>query len=164
MSDPLIAAKAKANLSTHTQQGYQKSDKAIHTIPELARISGLLHEIRDLLRDHFTSASRCSAEDRAILSRLLPAIAGTFGSQGLPVREILRDPAIRELCAPLNSQHIGNLLARAAADGLVVDGLQVSRIATEGNASVWQVTRRLPDTIPSATPVCDSVRRRISTK
>ena len=31
-----IAAEAKANQSTHTEQGYQKSDKAVDTNKELA--------------------------------------------------------------------------------------------------------------------------------
>ena len=42
--EPLIAARAKAKLSTHTAQGYQKSDKAEHTAAALALIAGLSHD------------------------------------------------------------------------------------------------------------------------
>lgn len=41
---PLIAEKAKENQATHTDQGYQKSDKAEHTAKELARIAGVSHD------------------------------------------------------------------------------------------------------------------------
>ena len=37
---PVIAEKAKEKQITHTGQGYQKSDKAVHTAKELAKIAG----------------------------------------------------------------------------------------------------------------------------
>lgn len=40
----LIAKKAKERQSTHTEQGYQKSDKAEHTAKELAKIAGVSHD------------------------------------------------------------------------------------------------------------------------
>lgn len=39
-----IAAEAKANQATHTEQGYQKSDKAVDTNKELAKIAGVSHD------------------------------------------------------------------------------------------------------------------------
>lgn len=39
-----IAAEAKANQSTHTEQGYQKSDKAVDTNKELAKVAGVSHD------------------------------------------------------------------------------------------------------------------------
>ena len=39
--EPLLAAKAKAKLATHTKRGCQNSDKAEHTFPELAKVAGL---------------------------------------------------------------------------------------------------------------------------
>lgn len=42
--EPLIAAKVKENLKTHTKQGYQKSDKAENTLAELSKVSGLSHD------------------------------------------------------------------------------------------------------------------------
>lgn len=41
---PVIAKKAKEKLSTHTEQGYQKSDKAVHTTEELAKLAGVSHD------------------------------------------------------------------------------------------------------------------------
>lgn len=41
---PVIAERAKANLSTHTEQGYQKSDKAVTTTKEIAKLAGVSHD------------------------------------------------------------------------------------------------------------------------
>lgn len=41
---PVIAEKAKEKLSTHTEQGYQKSDKAVSTNKELAKVAGVSHD------------------------------------------------------------------------------------------------------------------------
>ena len=41
---PVIAEKAKERQSTHTEQGYQKSDKAEHTAKELAKVAGDSHD------------------------------------------------------------------------------------------------------------------------
>lgn len=45
---PLIQAKAKENLKTHTEQGYQNSDKAgkakVDTTKQLAKIAGVSHD------------------------------------------------------------------------------------------------------------------------
>lgn len=41
---PVIAERAKANLSTHTEQGYQKSDKAVSTTKEIAKLAGVSHD------------------------------------------------------------------------------------------------------------------------
>jgi len=40
----VIAEKAKEKQSTHTEQGYQKSDKAKHTAKELAKVAGVSHD------------------------------------------------------------------------------------------------------------------------
>jgi len=44
---PIVQAKAKENLKTHTKQGYQKSDtplKSISTDKALAKIAGVSHD------------------------------------------------------------------------------------------------------------------------
>lgn len=41
---PVIAEKAKEKQATHTEQGYQKSDKAEHTAKELAKVAGVSHD------------------------------------------------------------------------------------------------------------------------
>ena len=42
--EPLIRTKAKGNLKTHTEQGYQNSGKAVSTDKELAKIAGVSHD------------------------------------------------------------------------------------------------------------------------
>lgn len=41
---PVIAEKAREQLASHTDQGYQKSDKAVHTNKELAHVAGVSHD------------------------------------------------------------------------------------------------------------------------
>ena len=41
---PLIAKKAKEKQATHTEQGYQKSDKAVNTAKEVAKLAGVSHD------------------------------------------------------------------------------------------------------------------------
>lgn len=43
-AEPIIKAKAKKQLASHSKQGYQKSDKAVHTVKELAGIAGVSHD------------------------------------------------------------------------------------------------------------------------
>lgn len=44
---PIIQAKAKENLASHTEQGYQKSEKAVHTLKEVAKAAGVSHDTID---------------------------------------------------------------------------------------------------------------------
>jgi hypothetical protein len=39
--EPIIAELAKARRRTHTEEGYQKSDKAVHTLDELGKMAGV---------------------------------------------------------------------------------------------------------------------------
>ena len=41
---PILAEKAREKQSTHTEQGYQKSDKAEHTAKEVAKVAGVSHD------------------------------------------------------------------------------------------------------------------------
>ena len=41
---PLIAEKAKEKQASHTEQGYQKSEKAVHTAKEIAKTAGVSHD------------------------------------------------------------------------------------------------------------------------
>lgn len=40
----IVAKKAKEKQTTHTKQGYQKSDKAVHTLPEIAKSASVSHD------------------------------------------------------------------------------------------------------------------------
>ena len=42
--EPMLKEKAKAKQASHTEQGYQKSDKAEHTAKELAKAAGVSHD------------------------------------------------------------------------------------------------------------------------
>jgi hypothetical protein len=115
---------------------------------DLNRIEELLLEIRDtLLRMEATQVpAKCSAADREILTELLPGIVGMLGSLPFTVSEILRDPALCSIVR-MNAHKLGALLARAASDGAVINGLVVERLGIEHGACVWKVVARLPEPI-----------------
>jgi hypothetical protein len=104
----------------------------------LAQILDELRAIRDELR-----LKKCNPRDVELLGRLLPAIGGYLGSEPFRVWEALIDPAIEALAG--SAARLGGLLQRAAADDLVIDGLQVERLGRIHNATQWRVTRRLVD-------------------
>jgi hypothetical protein len=104
-----------------------------HTCPALDEIRRELRALRGLLQPR-----RCTPADEAILCRILPAIAGTFGSSPVTVREVLADPAIKALY-PGSKGSLGNLLSRAAADGAEAYGYCVRRVSTEHGAALWGV-------------------------
>jgi hypothetical protein len=101
---------------------------------------------------------RCTPGDIDLLAKLLPAVAGKFGSSPVRTREILADPAIR---ATVNGSRgaIGTLLARAADDEADIAGLRVTRACREGNAVCWSIVRRLPKALePSVRSCCNSAK------
>ena len=97
-----------------------------------------LQEIRNLLRP-----KKCSPADLQLLERLIPGIAGKFGSAPVRTCEILADPALRAI-ANSSPGAVGGLLARAADDEADIPGLRIMRAGREGNAVLWSVGRRLP--------------------
>jgi hypothetical protein len=110
---------------------------------ELAQIREELASIHGLL-----GPKRCTQADRGRLERLLPALAGLFGSTAFSTSEALEDLAIRTISG--SSQATGALLGRAADDQGVVSGLQVIRAGRDHNKQLWQIGSRLPSAIAAA--------------
>jgi hypothetical protein len=118
------------------------------TTPETV-VEGLLRELvaevrglrSDLTRRPVPSLSR---EDRARLSRLLPAIGATLGSELFNSAELHEhgSPALRLVRAGLNAKQLGRLLRRAA--NTPIDGYMVLHEGTEAGAALWRVVQ-VPD-------------------
>lgn len=116
------------------------------------KIDKILQELSELRA--ILTPKRCSEADVAVLSRLLPAIGGKFGSAAVRTAEILRDPALRVICGSPGAT--GSLLSRAADDEAVIVGYQVIRAKKEGNAVLWSVVRTLPQAFDSKTRGCSN--------
>jgi hypothetical protein len=96
---------------------------------------------------------KCTAADIEILERLLPAIAGAFGSEAITTKELLMDPGIAGLNLGSHGV-IGSLLGRFAEDRGIICGFQIERIGRDHNKSVWKLTKALPSAIekPASKP------------
>jgi hypothetical protein len=97
------------------------------------------------LRAERRARPRLTPEDRVLLSRLLPCIAGAVGSESFTVAELAQLPAPR--CAMkdagLNAKSVGRLLRRAALAGEAVDELCVERVGSAAaGVGLWQVVGR----------------------
>lgn len=111
------------------------------TDPQLvALLEMLIGEVRglraDLVRDR-RSPHGLSRADRDRLSRLLPAIGGSFGSEPFTVAEALEQPAVRVVAGGLSPSAFGQLLQRAR--GVPLYGYVVESDATELHRRVWRL-------------------------
>lgn len=108
----------------------------------LAEVRALRAEVADLKRlierPHARSLSRA---DRATLSRVLPVLAGVFGSELWTAREVLAHTSddLRIVLAGWSSKALGRLLKRGA--GSAVDGLCVVAEGDEAGSTLWCVRR-----------------------
>jgi hypothetical protein len=87
-----------------------------------------------------SASSTLSRTDHARLSRLLPAIAGAFGSERFTARDCLDQdapPAIRIVMRGLNARRLGRLLQRG--EGQVIAGYVVERTGLELGVVLWRV-------------------------
>ena len=74
--------------------------------------------------------------DEALMSKLLPAIAGKIGSDEFTTREVLRRIAIAEI-AGMGTHKLGMLFARCV--GMSIDGLAIERISKpKASAVLWR--------------------------
>lgn len=101
-------------------------------LERLARLEALLSESR---------AARVSRDDCQRLARLLPAVAGAWGSRLFSSGELVaaQEPALRLVVGPMGAKTIGRLLRRG--EGLSLGGFAVERAGVEGHATVWRVVR-----------------------
>jgi hypothetical protein len=100
------------------------------------RIEYLLSAILDELRK-LNERRPSTDRDRAYLLRLLPAWAGSFGSQAVSALDLRSDPAIRELLDNMSTKRIGNLLAKAADSETAIASYMVSRSKRERGHMLW---------------------------
>src|SRR5262245_24097901 len=83
-----------------------------------------------------------SETERAALERLLPALAGRFGSDVFTTRDVLSDVVLRSLVSANGnaSQMLGNLFRKAV--GVEIDGLMVRRVGQQSHAVLWTIVRK----------------------
>jgi hypothetical protein len=91
--------------------------------------------------EHRLSSSTLRREDRAALSRILPAVAGALGSEYFLASEAVAsaNPALVLVLAGFNARRLGRLLRRA--DGVEVCGYVAHASGTEAGAVLWDVSR-----------------------
>ena len=100
-----------------------------------------LRAIRVLLeqRQQPPSPPTLSREDRGRLSRLLPAVGATLGSELFTSSDLVEheSAALRVVCVDLTAKQLGRLLRRAA--GTPIGGYLVERQGVEAGAVLWRV-------------------------
>ncbi len=84
-------------------------------------------------------SSRLSQADQDRLGRLLPVLAGAFGSAEFLTREVLAHESVglHLVVRDLSARSLGRLLRRAA--GVPVGGLLVERLGQADGAVLWRV-------------------------
>ena len=101
----------------------------------------LVTEVRGLradMRQQRRPAATLSRDDRAVLSRLLPAIAGALGSEPFTSRDLpYASPGLRVVLHDMTVKQIGMLLSRA--EGVPIEGWIVERCGIEINVTLWRV-------------------------
>lgn len=108
---------------------------------ELAGLRGLVEQLLERQIIPQKSADLLSRDDRALLARLSPAIAGALGSTEFLTRDLFGhdSAALRIVLRGLNPRQVGRLLKRA--EGKPVDGYVVERVGVELGAILWRVVR-----------------------
>lgn len=98
-------------------------------------------QLRDLQQFLRAKQLKHRAADREILEKLLPAIAGAFGSSPVAVRELLKHPVLKAVTADFsgNSRRIGNLFSRNC--GKDISGYALERLPGEHGYVLWCVLR-----------------------
>src|SRR5262245_3002784 len=86
-------------------------------------------------------AKKCSIADIELLEKLLPAIAGRFGSSPFRVSEALADPAIRAMSGSLQPTRLGSLFAKAVRAGDPIQSYVLTHSTLEHGARLWVVSR-----------------------
>ena len=81
---------------------------------------------------------------REVLARVLPVVAGLFGSEPFRVAHLFKhaDVGLRMALDGISPTKLGQIFATAASAGIDIDGLVIQRLSEEGHARLWKVTRR----------------------
>src|SRR5687768_1414243 len=106
---------------------------------QTALLRAILAELQGW-RERERRPATVSRGDREVLQRLLPAIAGSVGSELFVTAELFEgdSPALRVALRDLNPKQVGRLLRRAV--GTPIAGLVVERVSSEAGAVVWQLS------------------------
>ena len=91
-----------------------------------------------LLRESVPKYTDPADEDVNLLKRLLPGIAGKWGSAPFRTKEVFEDPVLSQLLSAKNRHEIGNMFRRSV--GVPVDNYVVNRSVTESGARLWVVS------------------------
>jgi len=83
--------------------------------------------------------------DRDHLRRIVPALAGAYGSDPWLGAEAVHHPMLAVLIGGWTAARLGKLLARFVKAGGAIDGYLVEAIGREGNAVLWHVLKILED-------------------
>jgi hypothetical protein len=109
-------------------------------------VEALLRELVDVNRQILSTlqqprqVSPLTRADRTKLAAILPAIAGTLGSEPFASRDLVADdaaPALRLVFNGLTVKSISKLLARG--EGVPLSGFMVERCGVEINVTLWRV-------------------------
>jgi hypothetical protein len=121
-------------------------------------LTQLLEEVRALRADmrERRPAPSLSRSDRAVLARLLPAIAGDRGSEPFDFtsRDLRAKPGLRVVLRGLSVKQIGRLLSRA--EGVPIDGYIVERCGIEINVALWRVLASVSNRLETGTAIARS--------
>jgi hypothetical protein len=100
----------------------------------------IIHLLEQQQRQQPSSLTR---QDRVVLARLLPAIAGVFGSELFVTRELFESDAaaLKLVLHGLDRKRVGRLLQRG--EGQVVDNYVICREGTEQHATLWALRATL---------------------
>ena len=81
---------------------------------------------------------------REVLARVLPVVAGLFGSEPFRVAQLFKhsDIGLRMALDGLSPTKLGQIFASAASAGVEIDGLVIQRLVPEGHARLWSILRR----------------------
>ena len=126
-------------------------------------IVSLLRELVDLQRQILAALEQrqrpvasLTRADRAVLARLLPAIAGDRGSEPFDFtsRDLRATPGLRVVLRGLSVKQIGRLLSRA--EGVPIDGYIVERCGVEINVTLWRVLASVSNRLETGTAIARS--------
>lgn len=85
--------------------------------------------------DRLAPQPRLTRQDMRVLTKILPALHGQFGTAAFVTRDALECAAFRTVCQKWSAKKAGKLFARAV--GVLIDDLVLERIGDERNGAVW---------------------------
>ena len=92
--------------------------------------------IRALLEDE-RRPTPLNRADHELLTRLLPAIAGAFGSEPFASRDLFTAAGVRVVVRDSSVKRIGQLLGRGV--GTPINGLVIERAGHELSVCLWRL-------------------------